>query len=269
MSPASGPFRTLCGASIAYGLTNGGCNASRIEITELGRRIVRPTHEGEDLVAKREALLAPRVPGKFLRKYDNSPIPKVEIAANVLEEMSVPRERAAKVLELILDGARSLGLIKVIKDREYVSLEPTDDTGASEVPPEEKESKGEGGEVETASTERGEKEDTPRGSSLELRKKRVFRCPRQEYNISGADKETVSVWRTPAGDIHGTTDCVPAGAGQGLDGHAQLWRGNNPRLTETAYFWTRRRTSTSYSTRTYSSKSGPQWYSTEGGSYFS
>ena len=86
MSPTSGPFRALCGASIAYGLTNGGYNANRIEITELGKRIVRPTREGEDLVAKREALLAPRVPREFLRRYDNSPIPKGEIAANVLED---------------------------------------------------------------------------------------------------------------------------------------------------------------------------------------
>src|SRR5688500_6362645 len=33
MSPTSGPFRALCGASIAYGLTEGGYNAAVISLT--------------------------------------------------------------------------------------------------------------------------------------------------------------------------------------------------------------------------------------------
>src|SRR5258707_15299042 len=40
MSPASGPFRALCGASIAYGLTDGGSNAQQISLQPLGKRIV-------------------------------------------------------------------------------------------------------------------------------------------------------------------------------------------------------------------------------------
>src|SRR5207244_346306 len=42
MAPKSGPFRGLCGAAIAYGLTQGGPNAPQISITSLGLRIVRP-----------------------------------------------------------------------------------------------------------------------------------------------------------------------------------------------------------------------------------
>src|SRR5437762_12085912 len=33
MSPSSGPFRTLTGSAIAYGLTTGGYNASEIALT--------------------------------------------------------------------------------------------------------------------------------------------------------------------------------------------------------------------------------------------
>ncbi len=55
ISPASGGFKMLTGASIAYGLTTGGYNAEVISITPLGLRIVRPTTEGDDLLAKREA----------------------------------------------------------------------------------------------------------------------------------------------------------------------------------------------------------------------
>ena len=48
MSPASGPFRALCGASIAYGLTDGGSNAQQISLQPLGKRIVKPLEEGDD-----------------------------------------------------------------------------------------------------------------------------------------------------------------------------------------------------------------------------
>src|SRR5690606_27657584 len=76
VQPGSGPFRQLCGSSIAYELTEGGYNASEIKLTPLGRRIVRPTKDGDDLVAKREALMKPRVIREFLNQYNGSPIPK-------------------------------------------------------------------------------------------------------------------------------------------------------------------------------------------------
>ena len=112
----------LCGASIAYGLTDGGCNASEIKLTPLGRRIVRPTVEGDDIVAKREALLTPRVVNEFLTHYNNSPLPKDHIAQNVLNDMCVPPDRTSDVLALIIEGAEALGLITEIKNKRYVDL---------------------------------------------------------------------------------------------------------------------------------------------------
>jgi len=87
MSPSSGPFRSLCGASIAYGLTTGGCNAQQILLQPLGKRIIKPLEEGDDVFAKREAILKPRVVGEFLTKYSGSPLPRHDIALNVLQEM--------------------------------------------------------------------------------------------------------------------------------------------------------------------------------------
>src|SRR4051812_31456700 len=55
IAPTTGKFRTLTGASIAYGLTTGGYNATEIALTELGRRIVMPQEEGDDSKAKFEA----------------------------------------------------------------------------------------------------------------------------------------------------------------------------------------------------------------------
>jgi len=122
IQPTTGGFKMLTGAAIAYGLTSGGYNAELISLTPLGMRIVRPTEEGDDLVAKREALLKPRVIREFLLKYDGAPIPKDQIAANVLMEMGVPMDRTAEVLRLILEGAEAVGFLQEIKDRKYVDL---------------------------------------------------------------------------------------------------------------------------------------------------
>jgi len=55
VSPTSSNWRDLCGASIAYGLTEGGYNAQTISLTDLGKRIIAPTVEGDDILAKAEA----------------------------------------------------------------------------------------------------------------------------------------------------------------------------------------------------------------------
>lgn len=122
MSPSSGPFRSLCGASIAYGLTEGGCNAQQISLQPLGKRIVKPEEEGDDAVAKREAILKPRVVGEFLKKYSGSPLPRHDIGLNVLEAMGVPRNKAEAVFALIVDSAQTVGLLREIKGKQYVDL---------------------------------------------------------------------------------------------------------------------------------------------------
>ena len=125
VQPGSGPFRMLCGTSIAYGLTEGGYNADLITITPLGRRIVSPTEEGSDLIAKREAILKPRVLKEFFSKYNNEKLPTENIACNVLEEMGVPKDRTKKVLELIMENAEFVGFLKDINGKKYIDLDNT------------------------------------------------------------------------------------------------------------------------------------------------
>jgi predicted nucleotide-binding protein len=132
MSPTSGPFRSLCGASIAYGLTEGGYNAQQILLKPLGRRIVKPLQEGDDIVAKREALLVPRVIGEFLKKYNGSSLPRTDIAINVLVDMGVPSDKARSVYELIVEGAKDVGLLREIKDKWYVDLNGVRQTSGQE-----------------------------------------------------------------------------------------------------------------------------------------
>ena len=195
MQPTSGPFRTLCGASVAYGLTAGGYNSTTIEITSLGNRVLRPTREGDELVAKREALLKPRVVGEFLRRYDGSPLPKQETAITVLEDMSVPRERGPKTFALIRTSAESLGLLKAIKGREYVALD-------GEQPPSERNS---GDPLDQSGEDASEPADAaadapsdrgrgtvPKNSRLDARKKRVFVAHGKNTTFLNAIKKLLS-----------------------------------------------------------------------------
>lgn len=133
MSPSSGAFRTLTGAAIAYGLAEGGYNAVQISLTSLATRIVSPLEEGDDEIAKREAILRPRIIGEFLKKYDGKQIPKDDIAQNVVESLGVPRDRTRDVFEMIVSEADQLGLITTIKDKKYVNLRGGSSPGASEV----------------------------------------------------------------------------------------------------------------------------------------
>lgn len=122
VDPGGSQLKVLTGASMAFGLTDGGAQASNITISDLAKRILRPTMEGDSEAAKRDAVLTPRVFGEFLRTYNGHNFPRPDIAINVLEEMGVPRGKAAEVLERIATSARSVGYIEEIKGKSYVSL---------------------------------------------------------------------------------------------------------------------------------------------------
>ena len=125
VKPSSSGWRSLTGAAIGYGLTDGGYNAPTIALTDLGRRALVPQEEGEDIVALREACLRPLIIGGFLRKYDGSKFPREDIARNVLRgEFGVPAARVRDALETILENAETIGAFRVIGGDRYVSLAP-------------------------------------------------------------------------------------------------------------------------------------------------
>lgn len=122
LSPTSGSWRNLCGTSIAYGLTEGGYNAHEMTLTELGRRIVAPTSEGDDASARVEAILKPRLMGEFFRKYDRAKFPKENIAENVVVAMGVPKDRAARSVQLIQENGIYAGVLRETKTGLFVAL---------------------------------------------------------------------------------------------------------------------------------------------------
>jgi len=123
LAPASGQFRMLIGASSAYGLTEGSYHSDYVSLTDLGRRIVASAVEEDELPARREAFLRPRVIREFLTQYNSSKIPVERIGRNVLEEMGVPPDATERTFNLIINGGRELGVIRELKGNLYGDLE--------------------------------------------------------------------------------------------------------------------------------------------------
>jgi predicted nucleotide-binding protein len=123
MQPSGGSFRMLTGAAVAYGLTDGAAQSTTIGLADLGRRAVRPTSEGDDTAALREAAIKPRVMREFLQKYNGSKFPNDVIAKNVLvTEMSVPEDAAERALATIKATAEAVGFLQNVGSSIYIHL---------------------------------------------------------------------------------------------------------------------------------------------------
>ena len=83
-----------------------------MKLTNLGKRLVAPEAEGEDLAARREAIMKPKVLRDFFEKYRRAKFPNDLIASNVLKSMSLPADRVASGLEIIKDNGRYAGIIR-------------------------------------------------------------------------------------------------------------------------------------------------------------
>ncbi len=123
LSPTAQTWKDLSGASIAYGLTLGGSQASTIALSDLGKRIVAPTQEGQDTSAKVEAALQPRILRLFFDKYNHAKFPQDKIALNVLGEMSVPKDRLERALDIIKRNGEFVGIIQQTKTGPFVAID--------------------------------------------------------------------------------------------------------------------------------------------------
>jgi predicted nucleotide-binding protein len=122
ISPTSSNWNYLPGASIAYGLTEGGRNAKEISLTSLGRKIVSPEYEGEDEEGIIEAICRPRILNEFFSKYDNNKMPKDDIMINVLVSMGVPKDKTYKSLEILKANAEFANIFQTIGNNTFVNL---------------------------------------------------------------------------------------------------------------------------------------------------
>lgn len=122
VSPTSSDWRVITGSSVAYGLTEGGYNANQITLTDLGRRLVAPLVEGDDLYARIDAILRPRIMREFYERYDKAKFPKDTIGQNVLAAMGLPRDRAARAFQVLEANGAFAGVIRPTKNGPFLAL---------------------------------------------------------------------------------------------------------------------------------------------------
>lgn len=123
ISPTSSNWRTLTGAAVAYGLTNGGYNSKNISLTELGERIVAPMVEGDDLVALRESIMKPTLFAEIYSTYNGNKLPKNNIAYNILAKKGVSKEKQENTWQIIKDNANEAKILRIISGNEFICLE--------------------------------------------------------------------------------------------------------------------------------------------------
>src|SRR5437588_460927 len=123
ISPTSSGWPNLTGSSIAYGLTDGGVNANKIKLTPLGGKLVAPEHEGDDLAARREAIMKPRISKEFFERYRRAKFPNDTIAGNVLKSLGIPSDRILSALEIVKANGRYAGIIRDTPTGPFVNLD--------------------------------------------------------------------------------------------------------------------------------------------------
>lgn len=123
ISPTSSAWPQLAGSSVAYGLTDGGVNAKVIKLTDLGRRLTAPEVEAEDITARLEAIMQPRILKEFFERYRRAKFPNDMIASNVLKTLGIPAERVASALEIIKANGRYAGIIRETPTGPFVNLD--------------------------------------------------------------------------------------------------------------------------------------------------
>lgn len=123
VSPTSSQWPQLAGSSVAYGLTEGGVNANKIKLTNLGRKLVAPEEEGEDVAARREAIMKPRILKEFFERYRMAKFPGDAIANNVIRTMGLPADRAQSALDIVKSNGKYAGIIRDTPTGLFVSLD--------------------------------------------------------------------------------------------------------------------------------------------------
>jgi hypothetical protein len=123
ISPTSSGWRDLTGSSIGYGLTAGGVNANFIKLTPLGQKLVAPEAEGDDLEARREAIMRPRIAKEFFERYRRAKFPNDTIAANVLKSFGIPPDRGQSAVEILKANGRYAGIIRDTPTGPFVNID--------------------------------------------------------------------------------------------------------------------------------------------------
>ncbi len=99
-------------SATAYGLVEKD-EQDQYHLTEIARKILAQTYEGERKEGIIKAIAKPAILGRFYSDYGASLLPSGEIFRNVLEQKySIPKPRIDETIDLIIKNARFAGLLE-------------------------------------------------------------------------------------------------------------------------------------------------------------
>jgi hypothetical protein len=173
-----------------------------MKLTPLGRKLVAPEAEGEDLAARRAAIVKPKLLHDFFEKYRRAKFPNDVIAGNVLKAMGLPADRTESALEIIKDNGRYAGIIRETPTGPFINLDSPGVPAPAATPefPEQGTLDAEeaGGDLhETAEAAVAPREEiTPQAkAALAAKANRVFYLPWQAEGHCRPNKRVVGIWQ--------------------------------------------------------------------------
>jgi hypothetical protein len=123
-TPTSSGFTMKLSSSVKYGLTRGGYNDDRIELTTRGGSATAPQRPGERRRALLEAALNPDLFKRFYQMLDGKRLPDDDFAQTTLQrELGVHPSIAVECLGIIKANGLHVGLLGDVGGALYVSLE--------------------------------------------------------------------------------------------------------------------------------------------------
>lgn len=124
LSPGSSDFRILLSSSIKYGLTSGSYNSERISLEEAGKNIVEPRSPEDERRAVISAILTPPTFRAIYDYFRSKKLPDETFFVNtVVREFQVPREHAAKCVQVFSKNLEQTGLIHTTNTGKWVSTD--------------------------------------------------------------------------------------------------------------------------------------------------
>ena len=123
-TPASRGFTMKLSSSAKYGLTRGGYNDDRIELTPRGGSAAAPQRRGERRQALLEAALQPELFKRFYQMLDGKRVPEDDFAQNTLQrELGIHASITGECLGIIKANGLHVGILGDVGGTLYVSLE--------------------------------------------------------------------------------------------------------------------------------------------------
>lgn len=121
-SPDSGPSRTLVTTSSKYGLTTGSYQAEFIELTTAGAIATDP--DGESIGKLRAnfqlAITYNEYFNSLYENYKDMKLPATSVMIDFLVDKGLDKQESKKCIELFLNNARYIGLIKLLAGSERI-----------------------------------------------------------------------------------------------------------------------------------------------------